>query len=328
MTLIKKLNIVFTLLFLVAATPALAEQSPASARNVLEHYLNAVLDGNYKQAYEYIASTDKKKRSRARYLQENQKKPTPLNRVLSDKAGFTILQMTESEDKATAVVKHSTPNLDSVVPEILSALFTSVMGDKNENELEKVLAEKIDRGVPVKVEEKTYNLVKENDDWKVVLNWKTERQLRKQKDASLVANNKVQWKSSIQIDEMTDEKVATLSSPTIKGADFKSTPYSITIRCKSNQSNIDIELGWGQQINTTNSDMLQFRFDREKMFELKANNQGSTSSSYLVRQADKKKIISLMQTRQIMRVKHSASQVARFSLRGFNSAFQDACLND
>jgi len=311
------------LLILLMSTTSHAENSQQTAEEVLNNYLNAALKGRYEEAYSHIASTDKKKKDLPSYLKEHKKSTSPLNEVLSNKASFKIISIKESGKSATAIVKHTTPNLESVVPEILSALFGSVLGNKNENELEKVLAEKVEQGIPIKTEQKTYQLLKEENGWKLVLAWKSEQQRRMQRDADLVANNKMKWQTDIEIDEMTDQKIGTISSPTIKGADFKSTPYSITIQCKSEHRELNIEIDWGSKVNASSSNYVQIRFDREKMFEVSVSANGSSNSIHEGK--DKTTIIDSMRKKSIMRIKHPKSQVGRFSLVGFNSSFNKAC---
>jgi len=319
--------ILLTLIFLATLNSLVLASTAASRPNdVLNSYLNAAQKGEYKEAYSFISSKDKTNKSLQTYLKENKKQTNLLSRSLDDKVSYKILTVEINNDTAVANVEHTAPNLDSVVPEILSALFTSVLGDKNETELEEILAKKIDNGIPVKTEEKIYNLVKEKNQWKVMLGWKTEQQLRQASDQNLIANNQAQWTSTIQIDEMTDEKIGTITSTTVKGSNIDQTPYSAIIRCKSeNPLELDIVINWDTDINLSLSNIVQYRFDRDKMFEVRVTPANKGVASLVSNSLDKIKIIELMKKKKIMRVKHTASQVARFSLLGFNSAFNEAC---
>lgn len=139
------------------------------------------------------------------------------------------------------------------------------------------------------------------------------------------------WKASISNDEMTDVQIGTVISSSTKGSNWIGKPYSAVIRCKSsNYLELDIYINWGEFITDHASDFIQFRFDKDTMFKVEANPSTDGSSSFVKNEKNISNVINLMKQKNIMRVKttdfrHVSTQVGKFSLSGFTSAFKDAC---
>jgi hypothetical protein len=139
------------------------------------------------------------------------------------------------------------------------------------------------------------------------------------------------WKSAVSNDEMTNEKIGTVISSSIKGNNWIGIPYSAVVRCRSsNYSELDIYINWGEFITDHASDYIQFRFDKDKLFKVEANPSTDGSASFVKTSSGVMKIHELMKQKTTMRVRTTdyrgvSTQVGKFSLNGFSSAYNKSC---
>lgn len=142
---------------------------------------------------------------------------------------------------------------------------------------------------------------------------------------------KAEWTGTIQNDEMTDEKIGIVTSPSVKGANWIGKPYSIIVRCKSsNYLDLDVYIYWGEFVSDHASNFIQLRFDKDPMLEVSSNPSKDGSSSFLIDQKDIDNVIMSMRTKSVMRAKttdyrQASTQVGIFSLNGFAPTFEKTC---
>ncbi len=159
--------------------------SSSGPKKILNKYLDASFNGRYKEAYNYISSNDKSIKTIDEYLNENNKKNSPIVTVLMSSVSYKILKVTKSGDTAKADVEITLPDMAVIFRDLMGAAFASAFGNIDEKQIEQALAKKYkDAKIPTTTQTKTFQLVKEQDGWKVFLDWKTEK-IKKEKHAKI-----------------------------------------------------------------------------------------------------------------------------------------------
>jgi len=183
----RKINQFVIICLAVLAIVACEKLSGSSPNEVLNNYLNASLKGKYKEAYSYVSAEDKAIKDLQSYLKENEKEDNPFAQAITSKVSYKILKLDKSDKRATADVEIILPDFESIFADVMGAAFKSAFGGGDEKEMEKILAKKFESGeVPMTTKKETFNLVKQEDGWKVYLNWKSEK-IKKEKQAKIQA---------------------------------------------------------------------------------------------------------------------------------------------
>jgi hypothetical protein len=147
-----------------------------SPKEVLSRYLDATLKGRYEEAYSYLSKKDKVVKDLQSYLNEHKNDNNLFTQAIASKMSYRIKKIEESDRNATADVEITLPDFGSIFTDIMGAAFKSAFGGGDEKEIEKILAKKLESGeVPVTTEEETFRLVKEEEGWKVFLDWEAEK---------------------------------------------------------------------------------------------------------------------------------------------------------
>jgi len=156
-----------------------------SPNKVLDDYLDALLNGRFEESYSYLSAEDKAVKDLKSYLKENETTDSPLAQVIASKVSYRTLKLEKSEKKATADVEITLPDFGSIFADVMGAALKSAFSGETQKEMEKILAKKFESGeVPLTTKKETFQLVKENDGWKVFLDWKSEK-TRKEKQTAI-----------------------------------------------------------------------------------------------------------------------------------------------
>jgi hypothetical protein len=109
------------------------------------------------------------------YLSEA-KEMGPLVQALSSKASYQIGEVTIEDDRAQASVNIAVPDFSVIFADLLGTAFRSAFSGSEKEEIEKKLAEKYkDKEIPMTTKSEKFHLVKDDDGWKVFLDWKTQK---------------------------------------------------------------------------------------------------------------------------------------------------------
>ena len=177
-----QISILFLSCLTILACDKLSGPSPTE---ILNNYLDASLKGKYEEAYSYVSSEDKAIKNLHSYLEENKKEDNPFAQAILSNVSYKILKLDQSENKASADVEITLPDIGSMFADVMGAAFKSAFGGGDEKEMEKTLAKKFESGeVPLTTKKETFQLVKEKEGWKVFLDWKTEK-VKKEKQATI-----------------------------------------------------------------------------------------------------------------------------------------------
>lgn len=189
----RTVNILLSMI-VVALSVVSCDKFESGPEVVLSNYLDAYLDNRSEQAYGYLSAEDRAIKSLSEYQSETQREDNPFANVLSDSVSYDIAKITEAEGKAVADVEITLPDMSAILKDMMGAAFSSSFGNKDKSEIEKELREKYQtQNIPMTTESRRFELVKEEDGWKVFLDWRTQKaeQERQDKIARLmsIANN-------------------------------------------------------------------------------------------------------------------------------------------
>ena len=181
----KKIKPLILLPLIILSLISCDKISGPGPKEVLSKYLDASLKGRYEEAYGYVSSADKSIKTLDEYIRENKKNDGPLAKALSSTISFKVLNVTETGEKAEANVEITLPDFGVIFTDLMGAAFSSAFGNKDEKQIEQALAKKYESGnVPTTTQKQTFQLVKEQGEWKVFLDWKTEK-IKKEKQAKI-----------------------------------------------------------------------------------------------------------------------------------------------
>lgn len=163
-----KLLIIFSI-FILAGCENLFQSKP---QDVLIKYLEADLVGDHNKAYSYISAEDKKKKSLEQYIIEKSKNDgSQLLELIIDKTTFKILNEKINGNTANVEVATTTVDLNIITNEFANAALQAAARGKSFEDVQSEIAEKYKKQqLPLNTYKSSYNLIKENNEWKVLLN--------------------------------------------------------------------------------------------------------------------------------------------------------------
>lgn len=208
---------------LINGCDKVSELTQPSPEEVLRSYLDASLKGRTEEAYSHVSSEDKAVKSLEEYKAETDNKDNPFSTVLTSSVSFKIQNVTKTGSAANADVEITLPDMGVMLKDIMGAAFASAFSGKDNAELEQTIAKKYENGeVPTTTKNEEYHLLKENEGWKVFLDWKAQKAAKEkeQKIAALLADAKELRKSKkLQGAVKKYEEVLTLNSEMVEAKD-------------------------------------------------------------------------------------------------------------
>ena len=149
----------------------------SNPKDVLSAYLNAILSLEYEEGYKYISNKDKEIKQLKEFLSEYEQEDNPIAKALNNKCSYKIKGVIVNGNQAIANVELIIPDVISILGDFMGATSASALGDeKDDNEIAKVLAEKYkNKDLPMTTIPETYKLIKEEDGWKIFLDWEAEK---------------------------------------------------------------------------------------------------------------------------------------------------------
>jgi hypothetical protein len=176
----KSLFIIAVLLSLSAVRHSAAAEKTANFQEpmlVLQNYLRATYARDYMDAYRYIASADRRVKDMNRYVQQRgafNGFALELARKLAEFIEIDLVRKQETANHLQAVVEYNVPD-----PKKLSALLLNWdpyrlnrLSSNERKQLQDLLVQRRRDGSldMIKGEEK-FDLVKEDNEWRIFLNW-------------------------------------------------------------------------------------------------------------------------------------------------------------
>ena len=163
-----KVFIVFSIL-LVASCDSIFQSKP---EDVLSEYLKADLVGDNKKAYSYLSSNDKKNKSLEQYIGEKSKhSDSELAKLFIDKKSHKIINVEVNGNTANIKVDTTTVDLNIITREFTTAAFKAATTGKSFDDIQNDIVKKYKKQeLPLNTYKSNHKLIKENNEWKVVLN--------------------------------------------------------------------------------------------------------------------------------------------------------------
>lgn len=184
------------LLLTVMGCEKINELTQPAPKDVLISYLELSLKMNSDKAYEYVSSDDKKIKSLSEYKKGLSGSDSAFEKRIKDNISYKVLKVTKTENEAIADVEVTKPDLEEMLKDFMAKALSSVTERGAEYDLEAEIAQKY-AGVdlPTTATTQEFKMRKENDGWKVFLDWKAEKEKKEKQEK----DNKIR---SLEVDAL------------------------------------------------------------------------------------------------------------------------------
>lgn len=161
------------LMLLILAAAGCNNNPQSGPEKVLTKYLQSYYSGDYDSAYKYICSKDSKKKSLQKFKNENAGySDKELTKLIADNTSFQIKSSDIIDNTATIEVVTTTVDVNIITNEFANAGMNAALSGKSFDDIQRKIAQKYkSQKLPLNSYYSTFNLVKENGEWKVNLNW-------------------------------------------------------------------------------------------------------------------------------------------------------------
>lgn len=177
-----KLKSIFTLILIAIIFGCSNQGTPES---VVNSYYQSVLNSEYNKAYQYLSKSDKEAYSLDQYVEMKSDSLTPILRSLAKKAEFSINQVIAENSKATVTVDIKSPDVEAIIGDLFLNAFSGNMADTSK--IEENISKMIDDDeMQYRTSQKEFELVLEDDSWKISEDLKTKK---KKQEVKITANS-------------------------------------------------------------------------------------------------------------------------------------------
>ncbi|MBM4299514.1 MAG: hypothetical protein FJ143_17380 [Deltaproteobacteria bacterium] len=184
---------------------AVRAQTLSEPALVLQSYLRATYARDFAGAYRYISSADRKVRQLNRYLHERgpfHGFALEVARKLSESIEIRTVQSTESPSRVKMVINYKVPDPQKLASWLFNwdahRLNSSSAAERKQifDLIEKKLS---DASLDMRAGEQTFELIKENHDWRIFLNWAAGVKI----SLRLALSDAADWEASLSNSEVT-----------------------------------------------------------------------------------------------------------------------------
>jgi len=166
-------------LLLSSATLSAAElkQPSRDPEIVLKAYLRATYARDFADAYRYISTADRKIRDLDRYVQQRGSFngfALEISRILSEAIAIELARREENPGRIQFVTKYQVPDPKKLASWLLNwdaYRLNSSSATERKQILDRIEKNTRDGSLPMSAGEETFELVRENGEWRVFLNW-------------------------------------------------------------------------------------------------------------------------------------------------------------
>jgi len=197
-----------------------------SPKEVMGSYLDAHGKGNDEEAYSLLSSKDKTAKSLDAF---SESEGSDFKSILRQKVSYQVKEIKTKGDKAEATVEVTTPDITGGFGELIWSILSMVLEGKQEDDaIEKELAEKLQgKNWPTTTKTEYFDLVKEEDGWKVFLNYEgiaTSQELKTKAEILEKQKKYAEAKSALEEAMKLNSKDTEIPGK-IKAMDKKATEY-------------------------------------------------------------------------------------------------------
>jgi len=167
-------------LFLLAAADAAAAEHAIDMRDpvqVIGAYLRATYARDYVEAYRYISSADRKVRDLNRYVRERgafRGFTLQAAKRLSEFVEVAALRQSETPPRLQAAIKYRVPDTKQIAPLLLDwdpFRLNSLSLPQRQQLLDGLVQRQRDGSLEMRQGEETFELVQEDGEWRIFLDW-------------------------------------------------------------------------------------------------------------------------------------------------------------
>ncbi|HVO95939.1 MAG TPA: cytochrome c oxidase assembly protein [Terriglobales bacterium] len=167
-------------LFLLAAANAPAAEHAIDMRDpvqVIGAYLRATYARDYVEAYRYISSADRKVRDLNRYVRERgafSGFTLQAAKRLSEFVEVAVLRQSENPPRLQAAIKYRVPDTKQIAPLLLDwdpFRLNSLSPPQRQQLLDGLVRRRRDGSLEMRQGEETFELVQEDGEWRIFLDW-------------------------------------------------------------------------------------------------------------------------------------------------------------
>lgn len=148
----------------------------STPKEIINSYLTAVLkQRDFDTAFKYISEADKKHKDKSQYMQERHR--PELDELFKNTSSFEIVDIETKPDTAKVSILLETIDMEKIFKEALGEKNLFALASMNQEEVEKMTDENLahykdgSKNPPMIKESQDLNLIKENGEWKVFLDW-------------------------------------------------------------------------------------------------------------------------------------------------------------
>jgi hypothetical protein len=159
---------------LSAAASAVSFQDPT---RVLQAYLRATYARDFSEAYRYISTADRKLRDLDRYVRQRGSFngfALEIARKLSKAIAIKLARREESADRILLVAKYQVPDPKKLSSWLLNwdaYRLSSSSAAERKQLFDRIENSRQDGSLPMSAAEEKFELIKENGEWRIFLNW-------------------------------------------------------------------------------------------------------------------------------------------------------------
>lgn len=152
-------------------------QTRRDAELVLQAYLRATYARDFVEAYRFISSADRDVRDLNRYMR--QRGPfagftLEVAKTLSESIEIKFTEREDTTDRIQAVINYKVPDPKKLSPLLLNwdaYRLNSLVLEERKRIIDAIEKKKRDRSLDMSEGEEKFELVKENEEWRIFLNW-------------------------------------------------------------------------------------------------------------------------------------------------------------
>ncbi len=147
-------------------------------KEALTAYLDAVNKGSAISAYKLVSSNDKSFTDLKQYLADFSAQRNNLVRAFPERVTYKIKSVEKKGDQASVTVNISAPDYPAIITDVFGGDL-GALGGESAASIKRTVEQAYKGGkIPMTDNEWVYQLVKEEDGWRVYLGWEADAQIR------------------------------------------------------------------------------------------------------------------------------------------------------
>jgi len=162
---------------ILAAASLLLVMACEDPKTALSKFLDATISGDFVTIWDYASSNDKSSKDVQKFLVQSVYDRNPLVQAMSEKMSYKIMSVKADKTQAVAQVQTVSPDLAAIAKDVFGG-DASNSWDKSVAQVKSMVNGAYSgKKLPMAVKTESYQMYKEQEGWKVYLNWKKDKQI-------------------------------------------------------------------------------------------------------------------------------------------------------